>query len=361
MPIPAQWTCRRSCKKGQEKRGRPAQNPGMFNTRVLTKKARLLGFRGRLGSTGPGYLSPSQAGLQYRRAGLNPRHALCTTNPGRCMHRADLHDGSLHDATCTLHERFLALDHVMRVLELHYARGFDKYCLNFGSRGTDFTHALYRRGYAGLMVDLAHDPANEERFPGVYHFTVPLDAYSVPKVIHSFSVPSNLGVLKVDVDSFDCHILEVALSMLQPAVIIMEVNMMMPPPLMFSKSSFSEHSGRLLNEFLWDTGFWGCSFSYAVRSLRAWGYKLLQLHHIDATFVHESFMAPFEGVSQDTFAWWKHGHLPFVDHERYPQNRHFYFQPFHAAACQQVLLCRPAVGSGVSFGPCWLGWLISAC
>ena len=229
----------------------------------------------------------------------------------------------------------------MQVLELHYPRSFNKYCLNFGSFGTDITHVLYHCGYAGLMVDINLDERNVEKFPDLFHFTVSLDANCVPKLIHSFSVPLNLTVLKVNIDSCDCHILDVALSMLQPAVIFMEVNMMMPLPLMFSKSSYSEHAGGQ-QHFLWDTGFWGCSFSYAVRSLRAWGYKLLQLHWIDATFVHESFMAPFEGISQDIFTWWKHGHLPFVDHERRLENPRFYNKPFHAPAYQQVLLCRPA-------------------
>lgn len=128
--------------------------------------------------------------------------------------------------------------------------------------------------------------------------------------------------LKVDIDSFDCEVVEAFLSgarsarlrrvlRLQPKIILMEVNDGFPPPvqysLLFDRSLLNtslEHKNCSGNIPLA-----GCSLSYQVAHFYSFGYRLIMYGSGQATFAHLSVLeaikaAGFEGPLDEFECYW---------------------------------------------------------
>lgn len=98
-----------------------------------------------------------------------------------------------------------------------------------------------------------------------------------------------LDILKIDIDSFDCPVLEVVLDKLSAKLILMEVNPSIPPPYQWSML----HHSKLWEFFnayhdTREVPIRGCSLSYEVDMLKRHGYDLLMFGGHDAIFSHHS-------------------------------------------------------------------------
>ncbi len=146
------------------------------------------------------------------------------------------------------------------------------------------TLPLFRdHGWAGLAVEcdaarfrlLAHA---YRRFADVRlsdHRVTPADAAAV---LARAGTPRELGVLNLDLDSFDLVVAEALLAEFRPIVVDMEVNEKVPPPIRFAV--------RYTPDFRWDEGHcYGCSICAAANVLGRAGYILEALVHNNAFFV----------------------------------------------------------------------------
>jgi len=90
------------------------------------------------------------------------------------------------------------------------------------------------------------------------------------------SVGNSVEVIKIDIDSFDCAIMKVLLRSVEAAVLVLETQPMIPPPLKFSRHYHPDFT---------DEGLLGCSLGYMVEMLRP-EYDLLVATDQDVIFVN---------------------------------------------------------------------------
>eukprot|EP00928_Gymnodinium_smaydae_P072546 TRINITY_DN55894_c0_g1_i1.p1 TRINITY_DN55894_c0_g1~~TRINITY_DN55894_c0_g1_i1.p1 ORF type:complete len:369 (-),score=85.63 TRINITY_DN55894_c0_g1_i1:130-1236(-) len=114
----------------------------------------------------------------------------------------------------------------------------------------------------------------------------------VDLVASSLPPPLRVDVLKVDIDSYDCPVLEVLLERLTAKIVIAEVNPSVPPPYQWAM---------LHHPQLWDffdsfhspeeVPIRGCSLAYEVDLMRRFGYDFVAFGGHDALFTHSSVRA----------------------------------------------------------------------
>jgi len=100
-----------------------------------------------------------------------------------------------------------------------------------------------------------------------------------------------VDVVKVDIDSYDCAILEELLSRLTTHLLLMEVNPGIPPPFKWAMryhADLSAFLGNLDAEELQSAPIRGCSLSYVVSLAKKYGYDFVAFGHHDALFSHRS-------------------------------------------------------------------------
>jgi len=137
-----------------------------------------------------------------------------------------------------------------------------------------------------------------------------------------------LDVLKVDIDSYDCPVLEMLLPEITAKVVLVEANPSIPPPYQWAM---------LHHPKLWDffnsfsnpeeVPIRGCSLAYEVQLLRRYGYDLVAFGGHDAVFTHESVrsaFAPYE-IPMDEFDCYNEA---FIAANGIPidRTRHWFFQ-----------------------------------
>lgn len=110
---------------------------------------------------------------------------------------------------------------------------------------------------------------------------------------------SEIDVMKVDIDSFDCPVLETLLPEVRARIVLVEANPSVPPPYQWAM---------LYHPELWhffanfskpeEVPIRGCSLSYEVQLLRRFGYDLIAFGGHDAVFAHESVRSAFRAFTE---------------------------------------------------------------
>jgi hypothetical protein len=141
--------------------------------------------------------------------------------------------------------------------------------------------------YGGLAIDgnredvaylRTHLPERVRLHP---HFVTPDD---IVQVLERHAVPTTFDFLKIDVDSIDCPLLDALLApgAFRPKLFAIEVNIEIPPPILFSVLYRPTELVGLAHP-VWDEGTFfrwgvmGCSASYIDRIAARAGYALLEL------------------------------------------------------------------------------------
>jgi hypothetical protein len=136
----------------------------------------------------------------------------------------------------------------------------------------------------------------------------------VADVLAGAGLPADFTLLNLDLDSFDLPMAAAILERFRPAVMDMEVNEKVPPPIRFAVLAASPGG--------WDEGHcYGCSLAAAADLLRARGYRLEGVEHNSAFFVREELAAAagIEAVSVE--ALYRAGYLERPDRRRlFPWN-----------------------------------------
>jgi len=193
---------------------------------------------------------------------------------------------------------FIRLDRMVNFVQKKVK--MTKYGLNIGANdgktlGPDPMYHVFdsqKIGYDGICVE--PDPVAfsklrrnlpEKRIKKV---NMPMTPREVPAFLEKYQVPQNPDVIKMDIDSFDCDLLEAFVQHRQFKLIHTEINFEIPVPMMFARK-WSPGINFCMRPF----GFYGCSLSYQVHMLEKYGYIMLQLWDFDATFIHKSIAHVF--------------------------------------------------------------------
>lgn len=149
-----------------------------------------------------------------------------------------------------------------------------------------------RTNATGIAVERDPDRCELHRqaLPSVHVECSEVTPQNVQNLVAGATEPGDvLDILKVDIDSYDCPVLEVLLRTLTAKIILVEANPSIPPPYQWAMLHHSE---------LWDffNGFSspeevpirGCSLAYEVDLLRRFGYDFIAFGGHDAVFTHHS-------------------------------------------------------------------------
>jgi len=108
-------------------------------------------------------------------------------------------------------------------------------------------------------------------------------------VSQGMALPASIDVLKIDIDSYDCPVLEELLPVLKAKIVLMEVNPSIPPPYQWAMLHhpklwpfFNGHANPR------EVPIRGCSLAYEVDLLRRYDYDFLAFGGHDALFAHRS-------------------------------------------------------------------------
>lgn len=103
------------------------------------------------------------------------------------------------------------------------------------------------------------------------------------------------SMLKIDIDSIDCEVMEAVLAAgYTPDLIVIETNPAYPPPIHF-KLRYGAHAKRFFHAGGAHHILYGCSLSSANHIAKAHGYTLLQFVIEDAYFVRTASISKFAG------------------------------------------------------------------
>jgi hypothetical protein len=211
-------------------------------------------------------------------------------------------------------ERMLA-EFVARLLP----EGHDRIAVDIGAgdgiRGSN-TYALFRQGWRG--VGFEGDERRARRLSRAYKSFDRVEARqalvtpsNVVELLCEHDVPTDFGVLSLDIDSYDYWVLDSILESFRPRVVVTEINEKIPPPVRFVVKYDPDF--RLQHHF----------FGYSITSLeelcRRHDYALIALEYNNA------FIAPCEllGVLRplDASTAYRRGYLERPDRrERFPRN-----------------------------------------
>lgn len=160
------------------------------------------------------------------------------------------------------------------------------------------TLLLYKNGWKGLAVECDG-----------FYFSILADFYkslenvtlikskitpsNILNILKASDCPKNFGFLSLDIDSFDYFILDKILSNYRPALICLEINEIIPPPVKFTVN-YSD-------DFIWEgveSHFQGQSISKAYELCLKYDYKIIQLNY-NNLFIMPSEINTFEGISPE--------------------------------------------------------------
>lgn len=160
-------------------------------------------------------------------------------------------------------------------------------------RDNDPCFSLIDKGWSGLLVDGDQTQPMKwsHRFPtGDYKGVVSyILADSIVGLLnqYGFHKDTNIGLLKIDIDSFDCYVMQAILNAgIRPKVIVMETNVKYPPHIRFAMQPGFVQEGKdssALKQIPFDSEkrghIYGCSLGYQVIDLMLPnGYKI---HYMD--------------------------------------------------------------------------------
>ncbi|CAJ1365808.1 unnamed protein product [Effrenium voratum] len=172
--------------------------------------------------------------------------------------------------------------------------------VNIGAHDGFTDDPLYNYSYnsQALGIAIERDPEQCERhkanLPDVNVVCSEVTPQNVLPLVRQGLQGQDIDVLKIDIDSYDCPVLERIAPKVRATMIMVETNPSIPPPYQWA--------------MLYDPDLWnffesfrnpvevpvrGCSLAYEIQVLRRYGYDLLAFDGHDAIFTHESVRRAF--------------------------------------------------------------------
>lgn len=150
------------------------------------------------------------------------------------------------------------------------------------------TYPFYKQGANGIALEM--DPskfaslsATYASFPEVKLLRTRVTPSTIGTLLTSLDCPLDPTLLNLDIDSFDLELIEAILEMgIRPAVISMEINEKIPPPIFFSVKYDQDR-------YWAGDHFYGCSLTAASSVVKPFGYFLESLQFNNAIFIRSDY------------------------------------------------------------------------
>lgn len=165
-----------------------------------------------------------------------------------------------------------------------------RYCVDIAAQdgiGGSQTLALFKSGWHGLAVE--YDPkvfavlaSFYSAFEDVALLRTKVTPATVRDLLRSAGCPREFGFLSLDIDSYDYFVLDEILAEFRPALMCVEINEMMPPPLRFTVCYDPNHFWR-------GDHFQGQSIAQCDVLCRKYDYQILELHYNNLIIVAREF------------------------------------------------------------------------
>ena len=158
------------------------------------------------------------------------------------------------------------------------------------------TYSLFREGWEGLAVEcgaqnFARLAKTYRDFQGVNLARCKVTPPNVVSLLKGNELPTNFGVLNLDIDGYDYFVLEQILGEFRPSLICAEVNEIIPPPVKFTVKWDPNYAWR-------EDHFFGQSLSQLCSLCPRFRYSLVGLHYNNA-FLVPSEMNPYPSLTPE--------------------------------------------------------------
>jgi len=295
----------------------------------------------------------------------NPTHTEALINLGKVIGSAESNYGPrqlkagkeqyaislAHVEKSVLRTIYSAKNEQIIIHRLAQLSGCRKYCIDIGALdGLTFSNslALFSNGWDGLVFEarrgniawLAHNLDKiKQDISIIGTFVTP---ENILGLFSSFNVPSDFGFLSLDIDSYDYEVLSKILSAYCPAVICVEINERIPPPIKFRQIFTDQNNGVDCSMY------GGCSISAYDELLAAYNYSMVHLEYNNLFLVHNSLIkriSPEFSILSAEQAW-KFGFLDKVDKFSWmPWNKRFehLFQLTTEQAMAEIVRTTPSI------------------
>ena len=147
------------------------------------------------------------------------------------------------------------------------------------------SYSLIANGWIGLGIE--SDPrafaklADAYRhYPNAFACRFKADPENICALLASYGVERDLGILSLDIDSYDFYVLDAVLTHFRPRLVVTEINEKTPPPIRFVAD--------VDPDFVMKDHFFGYSITALAELLKKHDYALLELEYNNA------FIAPAE-------------------------------------------------------------------
>lgn len=156
----------------------------------------------------------------------------------------------------------------------------NRFCVDIAAQdgiGGSQTLALFKQGWSGIAVE--GDPAMfailsrfYAAFPDVSLVRTKVTPSNVEALLHSGECPRDFAFLSLDIDSYDYFVLAAILRSFRPALMCVEINEIVPPPLRFTVR-YDPNLGWEGNHFQ------GQSIAQCHQLCAGHGYDIVELHY----------------------------------------------------------------------------------
>ena len=184
----------------------------------------------------------------------------------------------------------------------------NKYVVDIGSNGGSETDILFNYGWLGLKID-GNEINKSDNNPKIINKNItPNNSY---EIFHKNYVPKNLGIIKIDIDSYDYDLLNsILINKYQPKILLLEYNPIFPPNIHFH-FKYSE-------DFKWMPVsqkpkhlqiYYGASINAWNNLLHKYNYSILDIDWYNCIFIHNSLLHIFNYIPKNIHNIWNIGWL----------------------------------------------------
>ena len=159
-------------------------------------------------------------------------------------------------------------------------------CVDIGAndgRTMSNTYSLFLAGWRGLAVE--YDPREFARLSARYSELAEVNLArcmvtpeNVVSLLRANRLPTEFGVLSLDIDGYDYFVLRSILSEFRPSIVVTEINEKIPPPIKFTVNYSPSYCWRADH-------FYGQSISQLDELCRSLNYSLVELEYNNAVLI----------------------------------------------------------------------------
>lgn len=175
----------------------------------------------------------------------------------------------------------------------------DVFCLDIGAgdgKSTSNTYDLLKsqKEYKGLLIESLPYLIDDAKkcyngFDNVKILQVRIDPKNINYILENNNVPEENFLLSLDIDGLDYKVLESVLLHFKPALICMEINEKIPPPIEFYLQYLDDR------DFVWDgSHFYGCSIQSSCSVCEKAGYIPIHLEWNNLFLVKKEYQNFFD-------------------------------------------------------------------